>query len=268
MFKNNAKRDKFNFAMEKLVFGNSGSWIITGLAAFLICIYFPRSLHFLGAIVPDKYYVYFPIGLLTTVFHIYVLAIMFVNVITLVCMNLTFTLYLTFLLTNELRFGQTQYITSEKLRKPVKLRHAYRSFQVLMANMLCFHGQHLYIIYLFCTILPVFCICILIRYGNYLQMLSWALIMCMVALSVGVYILLLQLGKYLFIRGNKVLRSWQNKNWNSTLETKIMNRFKRSCRLVLIRHGNLLVLGRMTQFLYVKNMMRMIFKVLVMMMRN
>ncbi len=78
------------------------------------------------------------------------------------------------------------------------------------------------------------------------------------------WIFVLQIGKYLWIQGNKNFDSWAKFDCScSNHEKKIMKRFRKSCRLVLICHGKVLVFGRMTQFVYIKSLIIYTCKLLI-----
>ncbi len=101
-----------------------------------------------------------------------------------------------------------------------------------------------------CTYIPVLCNFILIHYWDSLGPLTRVSVMLVLPVSMGYWAIVLQFGKYLFVRSNKVLNSWNRKCWGSTKETRVMKKFRKSCTPVVIHSGKKLMFGRMTQFNY------------------
>ncbi len=228
------------------------SWTGNIVVVMILCLYDPRSEIFLGSLIPVQYYAYFPVGVFVICFHWYFLLIVGVNIIITVGFSLVYSVYLTEVLTKELRFNRRYYRTLDALRKPAGLTHIYRSFQVLNNEGLSFLSIFILLGHWYCVITPMFCSFILITYWDKLDPLGKAPILLGVPSTMGFWTVVLQLGKYLYVRGDKLLWSWQNHNWGKKRDHKYMERFRWSCQPVLIRHGNQLVLARITQFNYFK----------------
>ncbi len=55
--------------------------------------------------------------------------------------------------------------------------------------------------------------------------------------------------------GNKVFDSWMKVGFDcNDWEKKAMMKFRKSCGLILILHGNTFVIGRMSQFVHTKTL--------------
>ncbi len=259
----NPESSKLNTAIEILLYGFFMSILFTMFCAILLLIYDPTSVVFFGALVPLKYYSYFPIGIVIIIYHTFYILLVSFNLIYTVAILIVFILYSTVLLTKEMSLTRNSYKTLNILRTPQNMRVTYRAFQILFANLLCFAGPFLLLGHGFTVMFPIFCNFVLIRYWNVLKPISKIFAVMAAVMVFGFWTFVLQLGKYLSVRGNKTLESWKRKRWNNHLDRRIMQNFQKSCRLVLIRCGNQLVLGRITQFNFVKAIMRGTFRSLL-----
>ncbi len=257
-------KDRFNTLLDSF-----NVFVLLGIVEFgvifgLVLIHNPRSLIFLGSLVPDEYYSYYTFGLVTILYSLNYMIRIDLCLLTCLYFIITYLYCVTIFLTRELRLGAMQYRTIEKLRKPEDLRIVYRSFQVLNENVSCFMGQFFYILHGACIVYPVFDIALLIHCWNTLSPLTKGVLFFGIPSTVGLWTFFLQMCKYLFIRGNKILVSWKHNNWKDKHEKRLMKRFIKSCRLILLKHENYIVFGRMTQFIYIQSIMRWTFKVLLM----
>ncbi len=259
----NPESSQLNRNMEIVLYGFFISVLFTFLCVIAVLIYDPTSLVFFGALVPQKFYSYFPIGTVIILYHaFYLLLVCFIIIYTLAIV-MVFVFYVTVLLTKEMSLSRNKYKTLNTLRQPENLRVVYRAFQVLFANFVCFIGRFVSLAHGFCITVPIFCNFLLIRYWSNLELISRMFVVMLAFMLFSFWTFVLQLGKYLFVRGNKILGSWQRKRWENQLERRVMKRFQKSCRLILIRCGNQLVLGRITQFNFVKSIMRGTFRSLL-----
>ncbi len=254
---------KLNKNMEILIYAFSTSVLFTFLCGIALLIYDPTSVVFFGALVPSQYYSYFPVGTIVIVYHTFYLFLTCFNLIYTIVIFGIFVLYVTVFLTKEMNMSRNRYKTLDILREPENLRIVYRAFQVLFANMICFLGPFISLAHGFCVIGPIFCNFLLIRYWGNLEPVNKLFVVLLAIILFSFWTFVLQLGKYLFVRGNKILGSWKRKRWGNEIERKVMKRFHKSCRLILIRCGNQLVFVRITQFNFVKAILRGTFRSLL-----
>lgn len=154
------------------------------------------------------------------------------------------------------------YITFYLLREPNRLRVFYRSLQILNENAMCFLGPCFVIIHAAFTIYFIFVQTVFIR--SKLSFVVWVFLTVSYVGSFTFWMCVLQIGKSLWLQGNNNLDSWAKVGFNcGNHDRKIMAKFRKSCRLILIRHGNVLVFGRMTQFAYVKSLILYTCKLLI-----
>lgn len=231
--------------------------------ASILCAYDPTKFVFLGAVVPPKYYTYFPVGMFITALHSYFLFMHALDTACILGLNMVYVCYMTTIITKEFQFGRIYYKTVKSLREPHNLIQFYRSFQVLHENFLCFMGPFIGFAHFLFHLLPIFGSSVLVLYWSKIRYLSKAILLGSIILPVVFWNLMLQLGKYEFVRGNKVLLSWKLFYWRNTLRCKVMKKFQKSCQLLLIRWGRFIVLERMTQFHYMQALLRVTFKALI-----
>ncbi len=242
------------------------TWVGLVFVVFLLCVYDPTGVIFLGVWIPHRYYSFFPFGLLVCFFHGYFGYIFALNAIMVVGFCELYMFYLTVIFTKELKLGQgrSKYRSLDILRtKSENLRHIYRCFQIINSNAMCFMGRFMAISHALCTIVPVLCNFILIRYWNTLDTLSKCPVIFGIPVALGYWTFVLQIGKYLFVRSHKILNSWKKHAWEDKMERKVMGKFVKSCRPVVLCWNKSLVFARITQFNYIKCIMRATFKVLL-----
>ncbi len=230
----------------------------------IFCVYDPRAVIFLGELVPIKYYSYIHFGLAIAFFHVSLMASLGICVFLISTFFILYLFYITVFYTAELPLGLKKYRTLNCLRtEPEKLRHVFRCFQVLNIHLMQFAGPCINYFHCAYIILPVLGNFLLIKYWQDLSTIE-ACIVFVIGEGVIIYwTIVLQLGKYLHVRGEKIIWSWKGVWCNSPCETKLMRKFIKSCTLVLIQNGKMFVVKKITQFVYFKGVMRGIFKSLL-----
>ncbi|CAL8121164.1 unnamed protein product [Orchesella dallaii] len=190
----------------------------------VLVIYNPRGAPFLGNLVPIKYY-RFPIPILLIIFHSYVYSIDHtVYNMTYLCIVI-YSFYFIPILVRELRIGRKSYRMQNSLRKPENIQHIYRCLQLLDTNVFCAVGPFLLVCNAIFMLTVIYCNFVLIKYWDQLDrvakgiMLAWAFILSVFWASV------LELGRFQYLGGNKVIKSWQRGKWGSERENKMMKKF-------------------------------------------
>jgi len=229
----------------------------------IILIYDPRAVNFLGDLVPQKYFV-FPVRLLIIVFHAYLLVIVHASIVGIGCIIITYGFYVTPILIRELRRGRPNtYRMEDTLRRPENIRHVYRSLQVLHANALCFMGFFIVICNALFMATSIYWIFVLVRYWEKLQLISKAQIVIWSVVFMGAWTFVLELGRFLFSKGNKVLGSWKGGNWGSVRENRLMKKFHRSCKPIVLSYGRQFVVGKVSVLVFLRGVTRGMFRALL-----
>lgn len=234
------------------------------ISAVLFCSYDPRATIFLAEWIPLAYYRYLPVGVLFVLFHSYLIVCLGLNFIITGNLFIAYLYSVTIFYTKELVLGQNRYNTLNTLRSNQEnLRHAFRSFQILNSNIMSWLGNFLTFFHSVAMILPTFGNFVLITYWKDLFIAGKISIVCSAWGAFSFWTVTLQLGKYLYVRGDRILRSWKGVWWGTRKDTRVMNKFRKSCRPVLIHNGSLLVIARITQFKYMKGVVRGTFRSLL-----
>lgn len=240
---------KFSTVLHRLMKLTTALGAFMSIFAILFCIYDPRAAIFLADWIPLKYYTYFPIGISFVLFHSYLIICLGLNFVIIANLFFAYLYSVTVFYTQELVLGRKRYETLNTLRSnPENLRHVFRCFQILNSNIMSWVGIFLTFFYSVSLVLPTLGNFVLITYWNDLFIAGKLSIACSSWGAFTFWTAALQFGKYLYVRGYKILRSWKGARWGSKKDTRIMNRFRKSCRPVLIQNGSLLVFARITQF--------------------
>lgn len=220
----------------------------------LVCLYNPREIIFVGQLIPLQYYSYFPLGILATIFHGYLYFIIGTSLLIPMGAGYVYIYYLKMFIIKEFLLGPKKYYkTDQSFRHPKNIAHLYRCVQILHEQMLCFLGPFVSIFHAVLCILPVFCNYVLFCYWGKLHWIIRAIVFLGYPCCVVIWMFFLHVGQHLWIKGNKIFSSWSKVGFKvSKLEKKVMKKFQKSCRLILLKHGKFFVVGRMTQFAYIK----------------
>lgn len=261
-FKQN--KERMNWFVDGTVLGLLGLCILICFLFLLFCLYDPRAVIFAGQLIPLKYYHYFPMGVIIAFVHTFNLFVFEIAVV-IVANGVIIYLFYVFILVQEIRLkSRKAYRTRDSLRQAENLRYFYRSLQIINANAMCFMGQYVAIFHALFTVYPIFINSVFVCFGDKLDWIVVALLIIGDVWSVGFWLFVLQIGKCLWVTGNKNFDSWAKVGFiGNRLEKNVMKKFRKSCKLILIHHGKFLVLGRMTQFVYVKSLIIYTCKVLL-----
>lgn len=261
----NPNKNSANLFLEGLILVVTSVYALLFIQLSLFVIADPQSTIHLGKLIPSEYF-YFPIRFLVTAFHVYLYLVICVNNYATAFASTSYGFYMTLLFTHELRLGKPPhfYHTLEKLRsKPYNLQLTYRSFQVLHHNTMRFIGYYLLAFYAAFTIAAVYVNFVLIHYWGVMHLITKALLLIVSIVIMGSWTSLLELGKLYFVNGSKLLNSWKGRKWGSNLDTRVMNRFRQSCKPILISYGKLFVIRRPTILIYFRGVVRGTFRALL-----
>ncbi|CAL8125341.1 unnamed protein product [Orchesella dallaii] len=168
----------------------------------------------------------------------------------------------------ELRLGRKSYSSCAILRRPKTLMKLYRTCQLLQQMINLLLGKFIVPIQSVITFMSVvgFFLVITRRHefdmAPFIVLISWAGIA-----SIG-WSLVLLMGGYLHSNGNKVLNSWKYNSWNSSAERKLMNKFRVSCRPIMICYGKMYVMRKQSVLIYNRGLSRGVVRALLTMNRS
>lgn len=244
------------------------SVFIFGFVLFMYGLIKPQDAMFIGYLIPSSVYSFFPFGLILGIFQGHIILIAVTNISLCGGAVIVYLWYLAVLYTRELHLDQPpkKYKADPKVRSdPKNLRHVYRSLQVFNEIVMELAGQYGVMCHVAFIVLPTIGNFALIRYWDQLQILVIVLIIGGLTVMAVFWMFVLQVGKYLYVRGQKILLSWKRTYlWKGKgMEYKAMKKFAKGSRLILLRYRNILVFKRVTQLIYIKCVMRGTFKALL-----
>jgi len=229
----------------------------------LVLIYDPRGTIFLGSLVPINYY-QFPIPLLLILFQAYALVFYHIVCFTIATATIMYSLNFVPILTRELRLAQLKnHKMSGYLRKPENIRHVYRCLQLLQANIFGVFGPFLVMCNASLMVTTLFCNFVLIKYWNQLQIVSKLQLLSWTIIFMGFWACVLELGRFMFTQGNKVLGSWKRHEYAYSGESKLMKKFTKSCKPIVLSYGKQFVIGRVSVLVFFRGVVRGTFRALL-----
>lgn len=241
--------------------------IVSALLCFVLLssfvIYDPTAAIFLGSLIPQKYFT-LPVQIFIIFFHIYILCVIALNIAVDAGCVLAVQFYITFILTRELCMDRRgSYKSCEKLRTLEYILVVYRSLQILQIYGLCYLGWFLLLCNSVFMLSSLYSIFVLMRYWFELSNLSKGPLLSFSVAIIVIWGTCLEMGRYMFVGGSKVLRSWRGKKWGDEKENKIMKKFQRSCKPIFLCYGTWFVIRRVSLIIFLKGVVRGTFRALL-----
>lgn len=258
MNKFNPNTDPLTRNLDMLVYGGVLLFLLISILISIICAFNIRDLIFFGAMVPDIFLI-FPLTFLLTLFNIYLICAMILNLTITFAYGITYAFYMAQIF-KELKLGCKFYRTLDSLREANNLRLCYRSFQIHNSFSMTVAGSLIFFLHSACMLLPIYTNMVAFTYSKKLSPLVSCFYLGLAFLTIQSWLIFLQLGKHLFTQSERIFSSWKRHQWKSKEEGKLMGKFRKSCGLVTIRYGNQFVVRRITPFLYVKGVIRGTFR--------
>lgn len=208
-----------------------------------------------------EYYSYFPWGLLVVLFHTYLIITLLIGLGIMGTVVMVFLLYGTLAYTRELSLKHSGHATTDSLRQPENLIKAFRGVTIVLKLFSLLLGPFVLFFHALCSIVPIYASFILIWYGSRLEWVESGVAIAVLVASIGFWMTVLQGAKYFCIGGAKTLRSWNEFSYGQDKQVRIMmKKFRLSCCPLAIGYGKTFKLERITQFIYIKGIVRGIMK--------
>ncbi|CAL8106445.1 unnamed protein product [Orchesella dallaii] len=185
--------------------------------------------------------------------------------------NMGFTILALFLygivvfsmLIDEFCLNRRKYRAINAFRNLNDLMFNYRCFQILQSCCMQAFGYLMIPIQSTVMNLIVFCNFMLLVHGSELQIMTLATMSLWSILGTTVWTFILYLGGYMHKMSEKTLRSWKVHPWGSKNERKMMSKFRKSCRPVLIQFGNTFVIRKRTCLKFLRGITKGTFRALL-----
>lgn len=223
---------------------------------------FPRGNIFLLELVPLEYYSFLPIRLIITFVHIFLIGTLTFNVSLISAILVSYLFYMVVAL-GELTISNAECLTVEEFRKPSNLVKVYRSIQLLNTITMEIVGKILVFTNVFMTFTPIYANFTLITYWNSINTVAKGFLILVLVSIFSLWAFVLQLGKFLHIRGEIMSISWKRAKWTTQKEAKEMSKFRKSCQMVLLKYEKVFIIRKITQFLYVKAVVKGTFRTIL-----
>lgn len=233
----------------------------------LIFFFLPKFPIFYGSILPDE--TPFIIYLIINFYHAFLALILILNILVPLTFQVCYGLLIVPFFVKELQLGRPnyKYKASSNLRSSTKnLRNVYRQIQITQDMVNNFCGKILIPTHYLVTLLFVWSSFMIIRHKNSLELVVLLLMVAWSVTGPSLYIFFLVWGGYLHLKGLKVLSSWKNhgnKVWGDGIESKLMNKFRRSCRPICMCWGKAYVLNRLMWLRFVQGLSKVLMRALL-----
>lgn len=181
--------------------------------------------------------------LLFLIIRIYFLTALIKCVLFFVLYAIMYIYYIIVFYTYELRLGlnPVSYRTSGMLREHVQnIFRVFRSLQVLHQHTLKLVGPHMVTNHMTFSMFSVYSTFVLVKYWIKLNVYICTLLLLADVFVILLWSLLIEAGRKLFKRGNKVINSWKLCQYKNYSELRKTNVFIRSCRPLLLKHNTML----------------------------
>ncbi|CAL8121202.1 unnamed protein product [Orchesella dallaii] len=234
----------------------------------IVLVMFPRAPFLLGNIIPKENFI-LPVRIAFTILYLIVFLSINGNLLAVAFIVCIYLLYMTIFVTNEfLMVGigaqkKQKYKTRNSLRAVRNIMVAYRTTEILHQNFLRTVGILFVPLHALTGNLVIFSNYVVITQSS--EMNGWlSAMLFMWSLSAGIFWwAVLEIGRYISTRGSRVLSSWKLGDWGSPLNSKIMLRFGKSCRPLMLNYRSTYVIGRQSSIKFVKGITRGTFRVLL-----
>lgn len=204
--------------------------------------------------------------LILLLLQFYVLLGLTVALLQVVILSFMYCFYVFLFYTVELELGKIpgNYKSDENLRNnQTNLRNVYRGFQVLNAHAMYIIGPFVLVSNaVFMAEIQYFTF-ILIRYWPTLELFAKLPLMGGCIIMPIIWTAVMEFGRLFYSQGTKVITSWKKGKWDSPLDNKIMSRFRKSCKPLLIAYGSTFIVKRSSLLTFYKGVFRGIFRALL-----
>ncbi|CAL8068416.1 unnamed protein product [Orchesella dallaii] len=255
------KREKYLLALIGALVYNL---VVSFVFISLMVIYDSKAAIFLGNLVPDKYYV-FPIPLLACLVQCYLYLISHIIYLVACTGIVVYSYYVTPFLVQDLRRRTNTYGAKNPFRLPQsrKFQHVYRCLQLLQANVFGVIGIFVVILNASYMLAIIFCNVVMIRYWSDLEIVAKSALLIWTIFFTTFWCTVMELGRFYFLKGTKTINSWSGGDWGTPKQNKIMRKFIKSCKPIVIGYGKQFVLGRVSIITFFRGVGRGIFRALL-----
>lgn len=181
--------------------------------------------------------------------HVYVVVILLLACNLIGVFSITYCFYVTIIYTVELNLSlkPNKYRACNSLRNDLeKFFLVFRAFQVLHQYLLAVYGLMLLIFQRAFMYMVSICNVVLFCYWDEMEPFARAPVLAGMLLSLTAWTLVLEFGRIMFSRGTKTVNSWSSRDWKTVRDKRLIKKFKKSCKPLLLGCGTVFVIKRAT----------------------
>jgi len=238
----------------------------TGVFLAICVIFYPKyPIHF-GNVIPTEYFTA-PVHLLHSIYYVQCHLVIYANMNVIVFIITIYGSQVIPFVAREFYVGQMNskkfYRTSNALRTVKNMLIEYRSIELLHEHFMGVLGFILVPLHFVFVKLILFCWYVLIRHSSGLRseisgvFFMWSFAGCLFWSG------LLQIGGAAYVQSDGVLHSWKLKDWGSSYNNRLMSKFRKSCKPILIKYGSTYVVKRLSLLKFLKGLTRGLFRILL-----
>lgn len=232
-----------------------------------IFFFLPKFPIFYGSMLPDE--TPFVFYLIINFYHAFLVLVLILNLLAPLTFQFCYGLLIVPFFVKELHLGRPyhKYKALPELRRcSENVRNVYRQIQIVQDMVNAFCGKILIPTHYLTTLLFVWASFMIIKHKDSLELVVLLLMVVWSVTGPSFYIVFLVWGGYLHLKGLKVLSSWKNhgnKVWGNGIESKLMIKFRRSCRPICICWGKTYMMNRLISLKYVQGLSKVLVRALL-----
>ncbi len=236
------------------------------LLVTLVAIIFPHLPIFPGYYVPETFH--FLVKLVFCyAYSTYILVYLFINVALLLIAALVISVYYIPFLVWELKLGRSKkaYKSCKSVRHPVNnLMLAFRTCQIVQLYLNNVIGIFLVPTHFLVTQFVVMGTYTVIKHIQTLNITTSVILLVLVVAAALFWGTFLLICGYFHLYGERVLKSWKYfGKWKSKEDKKLMSKFRKSCKPIMINYYNYFAVRRLTVLKFFRSLSRGIFRALL-----
>jgi len=167
------------------------------------------------------------------------------------------------IISNEFKLKCSCYRTVDDLRKVQNLPKVYRALELYHKVSMELMGPVIIPVETVLSQLVLTCNFIIIKHGEKLSLIPLLLASFWTLLFQSVWIIFLNVCGLFFKHSAATIASWKSFEFKKTGDSKVFGKFRRSCRVLRIGHGELYAIKRLTVLTFLRGIIRGTFRALL-----
>ncbi|CAL8125323.1 unnamed protein product [Orchesella dallaii] len=242
---------KYSYLLEFVFLIIGGGVGLLALANLVVIILLPNSSSQLGSVLPSNTPSLIRF-IVTYVYPCHCLIIIHVALYIIACVGFLYGVIVVPFVIFEFHVDRKKYLTLEELRKPYTLMKAFRMMQVMQDKLMHLVGIFLVPTQSFFGNLIVFCSYMIIKYRHEMNIATVGMMFVWSFMGFVSWGWILLVGGYLHLYRSRVLTSWKYHQWRTPQERRIMSKFRKSCKPIMIHYGKTYTIRRVSVLKFIR----------------